>query len=294
MARNQRFRRANSHVRQMRLGNLHIDRNEISPECIYRFLRICEPHLDCGKWQKCVWVSASVLLLFRIDLSEMQTRNRMVFTWIRLARKMCTPPRLRHLNNPWYYRIWNECKWDIDMCRERGDGWCAVCTCICAVHSVGDCAIAQLIVPPLRWNARFIAALKFIWMANGASGRIFAFIFIVRIGIDVTVERGRQHFRWCHYVCTSLQNRCRAIETKNQKIEKLKSKEWMAAIRHTFANAFARHEWSHSFWSTFWFQNSANKLMRSHRALWFDQILEMLQILWRQRFRCLHVGQIVG
>lgn len=80
MARNQRFRRANSHVRQMRLGNLHIDRNEISPECIYRFLCICASHIWIVANGKNVCVCECVLLLFRIDLSEMQTRNRMVFT----------------------------------------------------------------------------------------------------------------------------------------------------------------------------------------------------------------------
>lgn len=127
-------------------------------------------------------------------------RNLVIFTWIHLVRRMCTLPRLRHLNNPWCYRIWNECKWDRMRC---------FTTCACEDWREEN-QIAQLIVPPLRWNARFIRTLKFIWMAIGASGRIFAFIFIVWIGIDVTVECGRQHFRRCHNVCTSLQNSCRA------------------------------------------------------------------------------------
>lgn len=71
--------------------------------------------------------------------------------------------------------------------------------------------------------------------------------------------------------------------SRKKNSEKTKSATEKSKTEHkiTFANSFARHEWSHPFRSTFWLQDGANESMRTHRTLWFDQILKVLQILWR-------------
>lgn len=82
MARNQRFRRANSHVHQMRLGNLHIDRNAISPECIYRFLRICEHRVEVSMLQHENGNDVFYYYYYydsEIDSSELQTQSRGIY-----------------------------------------------------------------------------------------------------------------------------------------------------------------------------------------------------------------------
>lgn len=238
MARNQRLRRANSHVRQMRLGNLHIDRNAISPECIYRFLCICESNRKSCENGKCVCVALSLLLLLLYSESIWAERNANAIAWYLLEFILCAKCARRFV-----FGIWTI----LDIIATEmsvNEKWCSsyvvdAVPCSCSLHTVyvhWNLKIVQkftahtntqthtlgqkhnLIVPPLRWNARSIGALKFIWMANGASGRIFAFVFIIRIGIDVTVECGRQHFRWCYNVCTSLQNsfRVKKKEKKNE------------------------------------------------------------------------------
>lgn len=74
MARNHRFLRAYSHVRQLRLGSLHIDRNAISPECIY--------------WCQYIFKLQNVCIFLKFNLSKMRTQSHGIYLNSSCAQKV--------------------------------------------------------------------------------------------------------------------------------------------------------------------------------------------------------------